>query len=189
MMTQKGTRTLETGRLILRRAIPEDAIPMFHNWASDPEVTKYLTWPTHDNVEISRLVLESWIGGYEKVDFYQWMIIVKEQGEPIGSISVVRQNEQIGEAEIGYCIGRAWWHRGITTEALTAVMEYLFTDVGMNRITARHDLNNPHSGGVMKKCGMEYEGTFRASDRNNQGICDASHYAILRSDWEKRRPG
>ena len=39
MMTQKGTRTLETGRLILRRAIPEDAIPMFHNWASEPEET------------------------------------------------------------------------------------------------------------------------------------------------------
>ena len=40
-------------------------------------------------------------------------------------------------------------------------------------------LYNPHSGGVMKKCGMRYEGTARAADRNNQGICDASYYALL----------
>ena len=189
MITHKGTRTLETDRLILRKATREDAIPMFRNWASDPEVTKFLTWPTHDKVEVSRYVLESWISEYGKDDFYQWMIVEKCLGEPVGSISVVRQNEEIAEAEIGYCIGRAWWHRGIMTEALTAVMEYLITDVGMNRIAARHDPNNPHSGGVMRKCGMEYEGTSRASDRNNRGICDASHYGISRSDWEKRRPG
>lgn len=55
----------------------------------------------------------------------------------------------------------------------------------MNRIAARHDPNNPNSGRVMRKCGMRYEGTTHASDRNNQGICDADHYAILRSDWGK----
>jgi len=53
----------------------------------------------------------------------------------------------------------------------------------MNRIEAKHDINNPHSGGVMKKCGMKHEGTSRASDRNNQGICDIIQYAILREDW------
>ena len=70
------------------------------------------------------------------------------------------------------------------TEALSAVIEYLYKEVGMNRIAARHDPNNPHSGDVMKKCGMKYEGTHRASDRNNQGICDAVQYAILRSEWK-----
>ena len=68
------------------------------------------------------------------------------------------------------------------SEALTAVMQFLFKNVGMNRIEAKHDINNPHSGGVMKKCGMKYEGTSRASDRNNQGICDIARYAILRDD-------
>ena len=68
------------------------------------------------------------------------------------------------------------------SEALAAVIDYLFTEVGMNRIAARHDPNNPHSGGVMRKCGMIYEGTTLSSDKNNQGICDAAHYAILRRD-------
>ncbi len=187
MLTHKGTQTIETPRLILRKARLEDAQPMFHNWASDSEVTKYLTWPPHDSIEVTRNRLEIWLTEYDRDTYYQWMIELKELGEPIGSISAVRQNESIEEAEIGYCIGSPWWHKGIMTEALTAVIEYLFTEVGMNRVAARHDPNNPHSGGVMRKCGMKYEGTTRASDRNNQGICDAAHYAILRSEWHKPR--
>ena len=182
MLTHKGTQTIETSRLILRRAVPEDAEPMFRNWASDPEVTKYLTWPAHSNITVSETVLKSWLQEYEKGSYYQWMIVLKELGEPIGSISVVNQRDDIAEAEIGYCIGKHWWHQGIVSEALTAVMDYLFDEVGMNRIEAKHDVNNPHSGGVMKKCGMRYEGTSRQSDRNNQGICDLVTYGILRSD-------
>ena len=56
----------------------------------------------------------------------------------------------------------------------------------MNRLEAKHDPNNPHSGAVMKKCGMCYEGTSRSSHWNNQGICDIAHYALLRSQWESR---
>ena len=187
MLTHKGTQTIETTRLILRRAVREDAEPMFRNWASDPEVTKYLTWPTYEKVETAHQILDLWTSEYEKPNYYQWMIVLKELGEPIGSISVVRQNDRVEEAEIGYCIGSRWWHKGIMTEALTAVIEYLFSEVGMNRVAARHDPNNPHSGGVMRKCGMKYEGTHRACDRNNQGICDAAQYAIMRSEWQKPR--
>ena len=182
MLTHKGTQTIETPRLILRRAIREDTDPMFRNWASDPEVTKFLTWPPHANIGVTQTVLESWLAEYEKADYYQWMIVLREIGEPIGSISVVRQNDAVEEAEIGYCIGSQWWHKGGMSEALSAVIEFLFTEGGMNRIASRHDPNNPLSGGVMRKCGMVYEGTTRASDKNNQGICDAAHYAILRRD-------
>ena len=187
MITHKGTQTIETSRLLLRKAVREDAEAMFRNWASDPEVTKYLTWPAHSTIAVSEIVIGSWLQEYEKESYYQWMIVLKELDEPIGSISVVRQNDRVEEAEIGYCIGSQWWHKGIMTEALSAVIEYLFTEVGMNRVAARHDPNNPHSGGVMRKCGMKYEGTNRACDRNNQGICDAAYYAILRSEWQRPR--
>ncbi len=182
MLAHKGTQPIETTRLILRRAVRKDAEPMFRNWASDPEVTKFLTWPAHSSIAVSEMVIESWIQEYEKDNYYQWMIVLKEIGEPIGSISVVRQNDRVEEAEIGYCIGARWWHQGIVSEALAAIIEYLFTEVRLNRICARHDPNNPHSGDVMRKCGMTYEGTTRSSDRNNQGICDAALYAILRSE-------
>jgi len=189
MLTHKGTQTMETPRLILRRAVLEDAEPMFRNWASDPDVTKFLTWPPHESVAVTRNVLAGWLAEYEKNEYYQWMIVLKTLGEPIGSIAVVRRNDDVAEAEIGYCMGSRWWHRGIMTEALSAVTEYLFAEVGMNRVAARHDPRNPHSGGVMRKSGMRYEGTHRACDRNNQGICDAAQYAILRCDWEKKETG
>ena len=186
MLTHKGTVKLETERLILRQARPNDAEAMFRNWANDPKVTKFLTWPTHSSPDISRMVIGSWLSGYDKNDHYHWMITVKAEGdEPIGSISAVSMNEAAESVEIGYCIGRNWWHRGIMTEALGTVIRYMISECGFQRITAKHDCNNPHSGGVMRKCGMRYEGTFRRSARNNQGICDMDHYAILKEDLDK----
>ena len=181
MLTHKGTVTIETPRLILRKARMEDAEPMFRNWANDAEVTKYLTWPAHGSIEVSERVLASWVDCYQKDDYYQWMIVLKEINEPIGSIMA----STVGRAKcahIGYCIGRQWWHQGIMSETLKAVMDFLFDAVGYHRVEAMHDPNNPHSGGVMKKCGMKYEGTLRQADRNNQGICDASYYGILKSE-------
>ena len=58
MLTHKGTQTIETERLILRRALREDAEAMFRNWASDPEVTKYLTWPTYEKIDTAYQILE-----------------------------------------------------------------------------------------------------------------------------------
>lgn len=55
-------------------------------------------------------------------------------------------------------------------------------NIGTKKIESRHDPRNPNSGAVMKKCGMMYEGTLRQADWNNQGICDASYYAILKND-------
>ena len=187
-MMHCGTQVLETERLLLRRFVVGDADAMFRNWASDPEVTKFLTWPPHESVDVSKAVLEDWAASYAKENYYQWAIVLKENGDdPIGSISVVGLNDDISMVHIGYCRGRKWWHKGIMTEALMAVMEFFFGRVGAQRIESRHDPRNPHSGMVMKKCGMKYEGTLRCSDRNNQGICDACWYAILRSEYEFQR--
>ncbi len=180
MMKHLGTKQLETSRLILRKFTTEDAHAMYKNWASDPEVTRFLTWPTHSSVEVSRAVLADWESRYAKDDYYSWAIVLKGLEEPIGSISVGSKDERVRKAEIGYCIGRAWWHQGITSEALQAVMNFLFDEVGMLRLEARHDTRNPHSGAVMRKCGMEYEGTMVQSDWNNQGICDVCWYACVR---------
>lgn len=182
-MKHCGTQRLETDRLILRKFTTEDAAAMYKNWASDDEVTKYLTWQTHANQEVTQSVLEDWVKNYSDESYYQWAIVFKENGnEPIGSISVVGMKENISMVHIGYCIGKVWWHRGITSEALKTVMDFLFDVVEVNRIEARHDPRNPNSGKVMKKCGMKYEGTLRSADWNNQGICDTCYYAMLKSE-------
>ena len=179
-MRHLGTKVIETGRLVLRPFTLEDAPAMYENWASDDDVTKFLTWPTHGSQEISKMVLEDWISHYGEATFYQWAIVVKgEKDDPIGSISVVEMDDMVGKVQIGYCIGKNWWRQGITSEALKGVMDFLFDQVGAQRVEAKHDANNPNSGRVMKKCGMKYEGTIRSSERNNQGICDSCWYGIL----------
>ncbi|MBR5932173.1 MAG: GNAT family N-acetyltransferase [Lachnospiraceae bacterium] len=182
-MKHCGTQAIETDRLRLRRFSVDDAEAMYRNWASDPEVTTYLTWPAHDSVEVSKSVLEDWVSSYSKMYYYQWAIVLKDHGnDPIGSIAAVSMNDDIDMIHIGYCLGKTWWNQGIMSEALKAVMAFFFDTVEANRIESRHDPRNPHSGMVMKKCGMKYEGTLRSSDRNNQGICDACWYALLRSE-------
>lgn len=181
-MKHLGTQQLETERLILRRFTAADAAAMYANWAGDDEVTRFLTWPTHPNAEVSGMVISQWLASYEKPSFYQWAIVYKPDGtgEPIGTISVVNAiDDVIRSAEIGYCIGRPWWRRGVMTEALQAVMAFLFDEVGVNRVEAAHDVNNPHSGCVMRKCGMTPEGIHRQAARNNQGVVDVSIYALL----------
>jgi ribosomal-protein-alanine N-acetyltransferase len=182
-MNHTGTQTLETDRLLLRRYSRDDAPAVYKNWASDDDVTKFLTWPTHANQDVTQEVIDDWVNCYSDDKYYHWAIVVKENGsEPIGDIAVVHMDEKTSMAHIGYCIGKEWWKKGITSEALKAVMDYLFDVAGFNRIEARHDANNPNSGKVMQKCGMKYEGTMRSSGWNNQGIHDECFYALLKSD-------
>jgi len=185
MVTHKGTQVLHTDHLILRPFQMDDARAMYDNWASDPDVTRFLTWPPHDSPAITEVVLRDWISHYSELDFYQWAIVLRSTDLPIGSISVVAHNDNDQSAEIGYCIGKAWWHQGITTQALRAVIQFLFREVGMTQIDAKHDVNNPHSGGVMKKCGMHFQGIYPQSTRNNQGICDTAKYTIEANDTHK----
>lgn len=180
-MTHIGTQRIETDRLILRRFELPDAPAMFDNWASDGEVTKYLTWPTHADVSASEQIVGEWAGRYEEKNFYQWAIVWKNCGpEPIGAVSAVRWDGEV--PVIGYCLGRRWWRQGIMTEALGAVLDFLFCQVGVDRIAAEYDTRNPHSGGVMRKCGMTFDGVREKAGQNNQGVCDIGCYFIERGE-------
>ena len=183
-MNYIGTRKIETERLILRRFTVDDATAMYENWAKDPEVTKFLTWQPHENVDATRALLEDWIKHYEEGDTFNWAIQLKENGKVIGNISVVGLKEAAEAADIGYCMSRACWGRGIMPEALKAVMDYLFDKAGLNRVAACHDSNNPKSGRVMEKAGMKLEGTLRCAGHINQGICDEVWHSMIKADRE-----
>ena len=185
-MNKVGTKTINTERLILRRFKIDDANDMYNNWASDPEVTRFLTWPTHSDVEITRNLLTDWISKYEEGDYFNWALEYKETGAVIGNISVVHLREDIDASEIGYCMSKAYWGKGIMPEALKAVIDYLFDEAEMNRIAACHDVNNPKSGRVMDKAGMKREGTLRSASKNNTGICDVTYHSIIKSDREEK---
>ena len=179
-MKHLGTKQINTPRLLLRRFTIEDAPKMYGDWASDEEVTRYLLWAAHKSQEETESLLKSWAEDYKNAAAYMWCIEWKETAEPIGSIGVTKMIEQAQLVELGYFISRRYWHQGIATEALQAVMDFFFDEVGVNRVESRHDPRNPYSGKVMEACGMRYEGTRIEADFNNSGICDEVLYGLTR---------
>ena len=178
-MIHKGTKQINTERLILRRFEMGDEESMYRNWASNPKVTKFLTWQAHESVDDSREIIALWLARYEDVRFYQWAIELKETREPIGSISVVKVDDEIDEVEVGYCIGESWWGFGYTAEAFRGVIDYLFSEVKPKKIRAKHDKDNPNSGRVMQKCGLTYDKTLYGAGKNiSNPRCDLVLYSI-----------
>ena len=74
MITHKGTQTIHTERLILRKFTVDDAQAMFENWANDERVTRYLTWCPHESPEATKQLLELWCAAYEKPNTYNWVM-------------------------------------------------------------------------------------------------------------------
>jgi len=181
MLHHSGSPVLLTPRLRLRRYRPDDYQMMFDNWASDPEVTRYVSWPPHASPEITRQLVEMWAEGYESPTVYRWGI--ERDGELIGDISVVKWREDEESCEIGYCLCRRCWNQGLMTEALSRVIRYLFDTVGFHRIALRHDVKNPASGRVMQKCGLTFEGVSRGEKKRQDGSwMDVANYAVLSTD-------
>lgn len=168
-MLHRGTVSIETIRLILRKFEVTDAKDMYHNWASDPEVCKFLSWGPHGNIEISKQRVKQWAED-TRINNYNWAIYLKRVDQVIGSITAVNSDERSKSCEIGYCIGKEYWGEGIVTEALRAVMHFLFYEVGYQRIEARHDVENIASGRVMQKAGMHQDKIVRNGNLRRDGI-------------------
>ncbi|MBQ1388178.1 MAG: GNAT family N-acetyltransferase [Clostridia bacterium] len=144
-------RELETERLRLRYINEDDAEAIFYGWASDPEVSKYVTWNAHTNINETKYVLDIWIKEYDDPGTYRWGIERKEDKALMGMIDVVEQDN--GAPVIGYCSAKKYWGNGYMTEALKAVMEELFSD-GINTIKISAVDENIGSNRVIQKCGF-----------------------------------
>lgn len=178
-MLHLGTVKLETERLLLVRFEKKDAIFMFNNWAKNKNVTKFLTWNAHKSIEETESVIDNWLQSYIKDNFYHWAIVYKEINEPIGSISVVEQDEEKAQMILGYVIGEKWWGKGIVPEAYSKVIEFLFNEIKVKKIIGRHDVENVNSGKVMLKCGLKYLRTDKKAGSNNANkTCDLCIYEI-----------
>ena len=120
---------------------------------------------------------------YDNIKTYNWVIQFDEKA--IGSISVVRISDKCEYAELGYCLGYSYWNKGFMSEAAKAVIDYLFSEIGVNRVGISHAVENPGSGKVAQKCGMTYEGTKREYFKTSTGkFVDIADYGILRSEWK-----
>ena len=146
-------KCIETERLLLRKPRIEDAKPMFNNWASDPEVTKFLTWPSHENIEATNEVINRWIEEEKDPKTIRFVITLKDNSEPIGSIDVVGYIKD--NPEIGYCLSRKYWNHGLMTEACKAFVKHLFNK-GFNKVLIKAVVENIGSNRVIEKCGFKF---------------------------------
>ena len=178
----KNSVTLETQRLILRPFMVSDAEEMYLNWGGDPDVTRYMFHEAAASIKETKERIRGWMLTFNSADLNIWnylAVTLKDGAKQIGAIFYAHTNIEARSAEIGYEIGKRWWHSGYSTEALSALLEYLFEIKKLNRITGVHDTRNPYSGAVMKKCGMKYEGTMRRERFLKGEMIDRDHYAIL----------
>ena len=177
-----GTQIIETERLLLRRMTLEDAPAMFRNWTGDPLVARWVTWDTHESPEATAEYAAFKAQRYDKPFCFDWIVCLKETGEPIGEIEAVEVSRACRLVEMGHCYGSRFWNRGYATEALQAFIQYMFEQVGVEKILARHLSVNPASGRTMQKAGMHYDATLPGYfvDKTTDQRCDVICYSIDR---------
>lgn len=178
--------TLDTDRLILRPFDPGDVADIFA-YAADPEVARYVPWEAHRSEADSRAFLESVLERVRRGEPDTWAVVERASGRVIGSIRFGEYHPVHARASIGYVLGRPYWNRGLTTEAVGAVLRFGFEEVGLNRIYAVYHVENAASERVMQKVGMRYEGTLREVSLVKGGYEDRKLYAILRREWLARQ--
>lgn len=148
---------IETDRLLLRKLTSDDANAIFENWASDPEVTRYLTWNPHKNIEVTKNILDIWIDEYKDPFIFRFGIELKENRQLIGMIDIVEK--RTGNLVIGYCLGKKFWNHGYMTEALVAYCDFLFLK-GYTQLLIEACVENVGSNKVIKKASFELIDTF-----------------------------
>lgn len=151
-----NTPALETERLILRK-FTENDLEALYKIFSDEEVNRFLPWfPLKTMEEAKAFYEKQYASQYSQNCAYHYAICLKEDHSPIGYVNISTEDSY----DFGYGLCKAFWHKGIVTEAGKAVVEQLKRD-GIPYITATHDVNNPRSGGVMKQLGMKYQYSYQ----------------------------
>lgn len=175
---------LATPRLRIRKLTMRDAQDIYR-YSRDPEVARHVLWEAHRSIGDSRAYLRYMLRRYRAHEPASWGIEYAATGQIIGTIGFMWIQQDNASAEVGYSLSHDYWNRGIMTEALGAVIQYGFDELHLNRIEAQHEVTNPASGAVMRKCHMQKEGTLRSRLFNKGHYVDVDLYAILRKDYNR----
>jgi [ribosomal protein S5]-alanine N-acetyltransferase len=149
--------TLLTERLVLQRLRYEDAEEIFYTYASKPEATRFVSWPTHKNIDDTRKFLSFAINAWNTGKEYTYSVRLKNQNRLIGSIGIVNLDYRI---QFGYIFSPTQWNNGYATETCRKILQVLGTENRITGITTFVDVQNIYSIRVLEKCGLIAEGVF-----------------------------
>lgn len=154
----KMPKQIETPRLLLRKPDADDAPAIFHGWAQDQEVTRYLVWQPHQHVEQTQQFVQGCLTAWEYETRFPYMIVIRESDEVIGMLEARIECPRL---EIGYVNARAHWGKGYMPEAAQAIIAWAFQQPSIYRVYATTDVENTASQRVLEKVGMQCEGVLR----------------------------
>lgn len=175
--------TIETTRLRLRRFRDDDRA-LFMAYRNDPEVARYQSWEGITDAEARALIqemkeIQPWAPG----EWLQIAIELKETGLLVGDCAVKIEEDDDRQAEIGYTLARAYQGRGIASEAVSRVLEYLFATLGLHRVIAITDVENAASVALLERLGLRREGHFHQNIWFKGKWGDEYLYAMLQEEW------
>lgn len=153
----KAPETIETGRLLLRRPKQSDAQAIFHRYASDRDVTRYLSWPTHRSLTDTLAFLSMSDDEWRKWPAGPYVVLARSNGQPgslIGSTGLFYKSPT--RAITGYVFAKDAWGQGYATESLEAMVD-LARRTGVERLEAICHAEHEPSANVLEKCGFARE--------------------------------
>ncbi len=151
---------LETERLRLRLMELGDAESIFRGYASDPEASRYMAFPTATNIAETISFLHAQRIRFEAGHSFLWAILDRKEGAFIGAIEIMKIDDH--EGEVGFIISKPYWGRGIVPEALRAVLAFSKEELALQRIRGRCDVDNSRSARVFEKTGFRNLGIARS---------------------------
>ncbi|WP_028504633.1 GNAT family protein [Ruminococcus sp. FC2018] len=174
---------IETDRLKLRPLTMSDTWDIFEIF-SDKQVMKYYDLLPFESFERAKEQVEFFIKGFEQKTMLRWGIELKDSGKLIGTCGFFNFNEDALKAELGYELNSSYHGKGLMSEALDAVLEFIFRETDINRVEAFAEPPNIASQKVLKKLGFVKEGTLRRYERCRGELIDIIIYGLLRTDRE-----
>lgn len=135
----------------------DDYKKVYANWTCDSKTTRYLSWETNENEDLTKVYIESKIALYENDFFFDWVVVRKDDNEPIGEISCVKFNKVHRMCEMGNCYSSKFWNKGYGTEALKAFIDYMLDQVQVDIVIACHTESNVASGRILINAGMKLD--------------------------------
>ncbi len=179
---------LETSRLRLREIRPDEVGWYFEHF-SRKEIVHGQGFPAPMNLGVARKELKMYIVDLfkERIGF-RWGIELKEGGGLIGSCGYYKWSKPSGhQAEVGYDLDPEYWGKGIMTEALTAIIDFGFKKMKLNRVELLVMPHNRRSIMLAKRLGFVREGLLREHGFDEKGRrADDILFSLLKRDWSTR---
>lgn len=178
--------SFSTARLTIRRMEMGDEAALFA-LKSDADVTRLYGEAPHASVEETRRWVQECIDAFQSRSAMVWSLVLRSTVSVIGMACLWNLRQEHRCAEVGFELDPRFWRQGLMSEALETILEYGFSNLGLNRIEATPLAINQASRSLLLKFGFREEGVLRQRVLHEGRYLDEMYLALLHEEWASRR--